>query len=74
MNRIEKSDIADHYEIHLEGYLHKYWEEWFDGMSIAHLENGMTLLSGSVADQSALHGILSRLCDMKFKLISVHKA
>jgi hypothetical protein len=73
MNHIEKSEIADCYEIHLEGHLQKCWEEWFDGMSITHLENGVTLLSGPVVDQSALHGILARLRDMNIKLISVKK-
>ena len=73
MDHIEKSDIADRYEIHLEGYLQKCWEEWFDGMSITHLENGVTLLSGPVADQSALHGILAKLRDLNVKLISVNK-
>jgi hypothetical protein len=73
MNHIEKSEITDCYEIHLEGHLQKCWEEWFDGMSITHLENGVTLLSGPVVDQSALHGILARLRDMNIKLISVKK-
>ena len=73
MNLIEKSKIADHYEIYLECYLQKCWEEWFEGMHISYLDNGETLLSGPVVDQSALHGILDRLCDMNIKLISVKK-
>jgi len=73
MELVENSGIIDYYEIHLDGYLQKCWEEWFDGMNISYLENGETLLSGPVVDQSALYGILARLRDMNIKLISVKK-
>jgi hypothetical protein len=73
MELVENSEIIDYYEIHLDSYLQKCWEEWFDGMNISYLENGETLLSGLVVDQSALYGILARLRDMNIKLISVKK-
>jgi hypothetical protein len=61
------------YEIRIEGQLDPSWSEWLDGMSINSLESGETLLSGPVADQAALHGLLGRIRDMNLKLISVEK-
>ena len=59
------------YEIRVEGQLDPCWSEWLDGMTITPLEDGNTLLSGPVADQAALHGLLNRICDMNLKLICV---
>ena len=63
----------DRYEIRVAGYLETRWSEWFDGMAIAHLEGGETLLTGPVTDQSALHGLLNKIRDVNLKLISVQK-
>ncbi len=73
MNYIVELKTYDIYEIHIEGHLHQCWEEWFDGLSMSHLENGETVLSGPVADQAALHGILAMLRDLNLKLISVKR-
>ena len=73
MNYIVEPETHDIYEIHIEGHLHQCWAEWFDGLSMSHLENGETVLSGLVSDQAALHGILARLRDLNLKLISVKK-
>jgi len=62
------------YEIRVEGYLESNWSEWLDGMTITLLENGETLLSGSVVDQAALHGLLAKIRDMNLKLISVNES
>jgi hypothetical protein len=61
------------YEIRLEGQLAPCWSEWLEGMTITPLETGETLLSGSLADQAALHGVLNRIRDMNLKLVSVEK-
>jgi hypothetical protein len=59
------------YEIRLKGHLDAQWTTWFDGLTITLEENGDTLLSGPVADQSALHGILRKVRDLGLPLISV---
>lgn len=62
------------YHIRVEGYLDSCWSEWLDGLTITHLPNGETLLSGFVADQTALHGLLNKIRDMNLPLISVERA
>jgi hypothetical protein len=59
------------YLIIVKGHLDATWSDWFDGMSITHAENGETLLSGPVIDQSALHGLLNKVRDLGLTLISV---
>ena len=60
------------YEIRLKGHLDARWVKWFDGMTITLDENGNTLLSGPVADQAALHGILKKVRDVGLPLLSVN--
>ncbi len=44
---------------------------WFDGLAITLEENGETLVSGPVADQAALHGLLKKVRDLGMPLVSV---
>lgn len=64
--------MTQYYEIRIKGHLDETWADWLDGMAISHLENGETLLTGSLPDQSALHGVLNRLRDLGIQLISVN--
>ena len=61
------------YQIRIEGRLDKQWSDWFSGLTITALDNNETLLSGPVADQVALRGILERLWDLNLVLISVER-
>ena len=58
------------YEIQVKGYLDARWNELFDGMSIDWQDN-VTTISGEVADQAALHGLLARVRDYGLVLISI---
>ena len=65
----------DTYQIQVQGWISKRWASWFDGMTIAYEEiNGspVTTLTGAVADQAALRGILNRIWDLNLMLISVY--
>ena len=61
-------------EIRVKGQLDKEWSEWLEGMTITHEQQGETTLSGVVADQSALYGLLSKLRDLGLELITVKSA
>ncbi len=58
-------------EIHIKGQINEKWSGWFGGLTISHPDRDETVLTGLVADQSALYGILSRLRDLGLQLTSV---
>ena len=60
------------YQIRIKGHLGSQWAEWFDGMTVTQESNGETLLTGSVVDQAALHGLLKKLRDLGMLLLSVN--
>ena len=62
---------AGRYEIRLAGHLDSHWATWFDGLSVSPQADGTTLISGPIADQSALHGLLQRVRDLGLPLVSV---
>jgi hypothetical protein len=66
------------YEIKVQGHLDSLWAQWFEGMAVSNIENGesglaCTLISGPVADQAALHGLLIKIRDLNLTLISVRR-
>jgi hypothetical protein len=65
-------DESGLYEIRLKGHLNDRWADWFSGMSIRLEDNGDTLLTGPVVDQSALHGLLKKVRDLGMPLLSVN--
>jgi hypothetical protein len=62
---------AGRYEIRLKGHLAPRWAAWFDGLSLSSENDGTTIISGLVADQAALHGLLHRVRDIGLPLVSV---
>lgn len=61
------------YCITVEGHLAERWSDWFGGMTIQPDPGGQTTLSGCLADQSALLGVLARIHALNLTLISVHR-
>lgn len=63
------------YQIKVQGRLGESWSAWFDGMTVTVEKRDnhatITTLTGPVADQAALHGILSRIRDLGLPLLSV---
>jgi hypothetical protein len=59
------------YQIRIQGHLNRRWTDWFEGLTITLEEDGETLLTGPVADQAALYGLLSKVRDLGPPLISV---
>jgi len=60
------------YTFKIRGHLSQQWMTWFDGLTVVLEEDGNTLLSGPVIDQSALHGILKKIRDLGMPLLSMN--
>ena len=58
------------YQIRLKGHINRKWSSWFGQMAIS-TEGADTIMTGSVADQAALHGLLNRIRDLNLALLSV---
>jgi hypothetical protein len=65
--------MSEIYRIRLKGHLADHWTEWFDGLTITHLDNGETMLEGPVIDQAALHGMLNQIRDLGLPLLAVDR-
>lgn len=61
-----------HYEVRVEGVLDGRWSEWFQGLRIEN-HDGETILSGTLPDQPALHGILDKVRDLGLTIITVRR-
>ncbi len=68
----ERHDQHQCYEIRLKGHLDDRCAEWVEGLTITLEENGDTLLTGPVIDQSALHGLFKKLRDLGLPLLSLN--
>ena len=62
-------DTRPFYHIRVQGTLDQKWADWFDGFVIVSRDNGQTLLTGPVADQAALHGVLAKIRDLGLPLL-----
>jgi hypothetical protein len=61
------------YEVRIEGHLHGDWRDWFGEMNLACLPDGTLALTGPVADQAALFGLLARVRDLGLTLVAVNQ-
>ena len=62
------------YEITILGEIDSDWSNWFGGVRIQHQPKGnlkVSVLSGIIEDQSALHGILKKISDLNLIIISI---
>ncbi len=58
-------------QITVRGQLGPQWSAWFHGLSVAETAGGGTILTGELADQAALHGVLASIRDLGLELVSV---
>lgn len=77
-NHVPFKNHQEYYELVVQGHLDELWAQWFEGMTLSHVENGesgaaSTMIAGAVADQSALHGLLIKIRNLNLKLISVRR-
>jgi hypothetical protein len=63
------------YRIEVQGMIGPRWEAWFEGLALGVRDGDdgtpITTLTGAVADQSALRGVLAKLWDLNLTLLSV---
>jgi len=72
MGQVLKLSQPATYQIRVKGALDARWASWFEGLVVTVAEDE-TILTGSVADQSALHGLLNKIRDLGLLLISVSR-
>jgi hypothetical protein len=59
------------YRLTLKGHLDAAWSAWFDGLTVTMTDNGETILTGPVVDQTALHGVLIKIRDLGLPLLAL---
>ncbi len=69
---IPNSSQPQVYQIRISGHLDQQWTDWFEGLTISQEEDGGTLLTGPIADQAALHGLLKKVRELGLVLVSVN--
>jgi hypothetical protein len=60
------------YEISVQGVLDGRWAAWFEDLQVTD-DGRQTVISGPVADQAALHGLLNKISGLGLVLISVRR-
>jgi len=76
-NKRPGSEQPARYQIKVWGRLDEKWSDWFNGMRLTFetTSNGppITALTGAVADQAKLRGMLSKIWDLNLTVISVSR-
>jgi len=67
-----QQDTSVIYKIRVRGHLDSRWSDWFDGFEMMICCQD-TLLTGSVPDQPALHGVLAKIRDLGLTILLVEK-
>ena len=62
-----------HHEITIEGILDPRWSAWFDALQLTIDAAGRTTITGPVAGQAALHGLLARLRHLGLPPLAVRR-
>src|SRR3712207_4034637 len=60
------------YTIRVESHLDGHWSPRLADLAILHNEDGTTTLTGPLADQAQLHGVLATLRDINAVLLELH--
>jgi hypothetical protein len=59
------------YDIRVEGHLDDHWSDRLGGLAVTRNADGTTTLTGRLADQAQLYGVLSGLRDIGATLLSL---
>jgi len=73
MDKEIRHDSPAIYQIKIMESLGADWNEWFGGFAITQENDDGSLLTGMVADQAALYGLIRKLRDLHLTLLSLHR-
>jgi hypothetical protein len=60
--------------IRIKGHLDTGWQEWLEGLQIAHEPDGTSRLSGTLKDQPALYGVITMIGHLSLTLLSLESS
>ena len=66
-------DEFELHEIRVRGHLDERWSDWLEGLAVTRESDGTTTLTGPLADQAALHGVLNKIRDLALPIVSVRR-
>lgn len=65
--------MSEIHEIRVQGHLVDHWANWLEGLALTRENDGTTTLTGPLADQAALHGVLNTIRDLNLPIVSVRR-
>ena len=65
--------MSEIHEIRVQGHLDDRWIDWLEGLALTRENDGTTTLTGPLADQAALHGVLNTIRDLNLPIVSVRR-
>ncbi len=65
--------MSELHEIRVQGRLDDRWVDWLEGLALTRENDGTTTLTGPLADQAALHGVLNTIRDLNLPIVSVRR-
>ena len=68
----QEEKVMQDVEIVIKGQIDTHWSDWLGGLQISHVGQEQSQLSGSIADQAALYGILTKLRDLDMELVALN--
>jgi hypothetical protein len=60
--------------IRIKGHLDPGWQEWLEGLQIVQESDGTSQLSGTLKDQPALYGVLTKISHLSLTLLSLESS
>ncbi len=69
-----EADPAMYVSLRIKGHLDQSWQEWLEHLQIVHEEDGTSRLYGTLADQSALFGVLTKIHHLGLTLLSLERS
>lgn len=70
----DQAQEASLYQITINGNLDPNWSTWFNWMEVSFQDKSrITTLTGKVADQAELRGILNKIWDLNKTIIAVSR-